>query len=612
MRRYKEDSPQNTIHKIRSILNEIDMPVYEVFWGNPYNGIYSVRVESDFEFGMFGQNGKGRTKAYALASAHAELIERLQNGYLAGVTSYNRFHLNNIKKITGIYYYPDEKIITKEEFYNLPKEFLSDIFNKENWNYIDIMFDKLKQNNYDGILSVSFYNVRDKIINYLPFNLLNSFTGSNGMSAGNTPCEGIYQGLCELLERYAVSLIYHEQLTPPTIGENFLKQFVTEYSIIKEIEKSGEYKVIVKDFSANRNIPAIGVLLKSNTDNKYKLNVGCDTSFPIALSRALTEIYQGYKSNEDFKRNLLNIPLETQDYFKNNDTYSNDKRQEQLSKYIVDGSGVFPYSLFQSKPSYIFKESNFIPENSYEKEVTKLVNYFISNGHNVYIRDVSFLGFPSYSIYIPVISGWGKKDKSVLSKTVSMDTYIDSDFVEDLLFPFSDINKEKIAEFVKIIDKNNSLEGATDAKMVDLLKLSFYPTFYWNNVPLSYFMINFHVILGNYERAIEWLNLHMRENNLTEEEYYQDIIKYLNCKANKTDPSKIIGKKLTSKFDRDFSTFTNAFSSIHIPNCPNCNSCRLIDQCLTKHRYNLTLKINTKMQDTRVEQISLSNIFNQK
>lgn len=33
-------------------------------------------------------------------------------------------------------------------------------------------------------------------------------TGSNGMSAGNSSYEAIFQGICELFERYAASEVF--------------------------------------------------------------------------------------------------------------------------------------------------------------------------------------------------------------------------------------------------------------------------------------------------------------------------------------------------------------------------------------------------------------------
>ena len=75
---YKDDSPINTVNRIKNILNDYGIKTIER-WndsGVPY--CYSLRVSV---FGtVFGVNGKGVTKEFALASGYGELMERLQLG----------------------------------------------------------------------------------------------------------------------------------------------------------------------------------------------------------------------------------------------------------------------------------------------------------------------------------------------------------------------------------------------------------------------------------------------------------------------------------------------------------------------------------------------------
>lgn len=127
-RLYKEALPKETIRKIQNILNEIDLLVLPNYWGNPYNEIYSVRVEAIDEDGGFSANGKGRNQLYALASAYAEIIERVQNQLISGIGGFNKVLLKQIKNTIGFYYYPDEKPLIKKDFFKLPSEIHEDIF----------------------------------------------------------------------------------------------------------------------------------------------------------------------------------------------------------------------------------------------------------------------------------------------------------------------------------------------------------------------------------------------------------------------------------------------------------------------------------------------------
>lgn len=134
---------------------------------------------------------------------------------------------------------------------------------------IEQYFEEATKNGFDGITAVPFYSCYDDKIIYLPYNLTLMITGSNGMSAGNSENEGVFQGLCEIIERAAASTVYNQNLTPPTIPIEFIKNNQILYNTIKEIEKQG-YDVIVKDFSAGYNLPVVGTLII----NKKKKNTG--------------------------------------------------------------------------------------------------------------------------------------------------------------------------------------------------------------------------------------------------------------------------------------------------------------------------------------------------
>ncbi|MDR2064705.1 MAG: YcaO-like family protein [Prevotellaceae bacterium] len=598
-RKYKEDTPNNTIHKIRAILANLDIFVYESYWGNPYEGTFSVRVEADTAGGQFGTNGKGRTRQYALASAYAEFIERLQNGFVSGSASLNRMFLDQIKKETGFVFFPDEKIMTKDEFKNLPKEFLDDVFKhglteKE----IEIYFNKARKNGYDGIISVPFFDVKNNSIIYLPYNIMLMFTGSNGMAAGNTISEGVFQGLCELYERYASSTVYFEKLTPPTIAIDFIKQYPSEYKLIKEIEKDGNYNVIVKDFSAGKHLPAIGVIIINKEKTKYKLNVGSDTSFPIALSRALTEIYQGYKDIKTFAENLLDVPQKELDYFINSDEQSIHQRDKILRKFIMNGSGVFPISLFGTNYSYEFDSSTFSSGDSYNQEVKKIINNFLVDGYNVYLRNVSFLGFPSFYIYIPTISAIGRKNAS--TDNVSLNSYVDFDTIEDLFFPSKNLSQYKIRKIANII-QNVGMD--TDfIKMKDLLKLSFRHDSYWYHIPIAYFMVAFLYMLNDIHNAVNWMKFFMQLTNHVENTYYKNILIFLEAKRDGIDANIILGKNIANEISEGFKNLDAFFANIDLPQCPACEQCKLYSDCLTIHQFTISKRINKYMINTQMQQ----------
>ena len=600
MRIYKEDTPENTIKKIRDILYNIGLTTYETFWGNPYEGIYSVRIETTEKQGKFGTNGKGRNVEYTLASGYAEFLERIQNGLYTTTSSINRKFLNKIKQETGFYFYPDEKFITKEQFLQLPKDYLDDVFgnksSEERKAITDLLFDRLKENGYVGILSVPFLNLKNKNVVYLPYNITLMLTGSNGMSAGNSSYEAIFQGICELFERYAASEVFYNRLTPPTIPHSYLERFVEEYKIIKQIEKKG-YQVIIKDFSCGKKLPVLGLILIDKKSNKYRLNVGSETSFKIALSRILTEVFQGTKDKEQLELLLHDIPENEYDFFINDDEESMLKRSANFRKFITNASGLFPKSLFGQAESYSFDESSFISKENYNEEVKYLSNIL---DKDIFVRNVSFLGFPSFYTYIPQISPIGKKKISQDKENYNFHENIKADKIEDYFFDFEVLidNEEKLLKICESMFSAKS-EDFYDMKMAELLKLEFKKEYYWSDIPMSFFLTLFYYILGNYERAIFCLNKYINTCSLENDEYYQQVLLLFKSKLISDDN---LYNSVDIEIRNNFENRHKLFAEIEIPKCPDCNSCTLINYCYTTDKAKYSINILNEMNKHIIEQ----------
>lgn len=608
--KYKEAPPYTTITKIRNILHGLSIFTFERLWLNPYPQIYSVRVECTEEDGEFGANGKGRNREYTLASAYAEFVERLQNGYLGGIYGLNRLFLKKNKEAAGFYYFPDEKILSEDKFRSLPSNYLNDIFGnqteKERNRQIKAYFTRLKENGEDGVVAIPFYNVASNTIVYLPYNLTLTITGSNGMAAGNTPAEGIFQALCELIERYAVSQVYYKQLTPPTIPREFLKDYPEELSIIEAIENAG-YFVEIKDFSAGLKLPAIGVLVFDKNKEKYKLNVGSETSFKRALSRALTEIYQGNIDKADFDNRLHDIPEDELEYFLANDSLSMAKRSLEIRKFIIDGSGIFPKSLFGENPSYHFCPDIYKSENSYKEEIIKLIKFFNRLGHDVLIRDVSFLGFPSYYVVIPNVSIYGRKTFEDVSNVNTLIDTVTQDALEDYFYSSDNFleNKDHLLSILNAIAPNRE-DIYSNLKMADVLKLSFKSNHYWSTIPVNYFLTIFCFVVEEYDNAIQYLQSYMKETNCETDMYYQSVLSLF--QLYKKGETSEIKNQIPKEVIDDFADRQALLKYIDLPICPNCCACKLQEACQTKNIVGAILRISNQMRrDLRQE--NLCNLF---
>lgn len=596
MRAYKEDSPRNTIIRIRKILHDLDILTYESSWYNPYDSLYSVRVQTFREDGACGQNGKGLTPPYALASAYAEFIERLQNKiilYNEGANSLlSGYWANHIKDETGYYEFKDEKFLSKEDILHLPDKILLDLFGSFDKQIVDKLItpylEDIYEQHFPGVLSVPFVQYANQSVVYLPFFPLMASIGSNGMAAGNSTHEGIYQALCEIIERYAASIVYYKMLTPPTIPDSFLRRHLQEYKIIERIKASG-YEIIVKDFSCGLKLPVVGTILINNRTHKYRLNIGTDTCFPVALARTLTELFQGIDQIDDF---TLDIPVEEYDFFKNNDTKSLQKRASEFEQFKVDSNGGFPFALFGDTPSYpADPEGIFTPSDSYRQEVNYLTDLLAKSGSEVYIRNVSILGFPSFLVYATDVSVTGKKiagfdlQNYYLHAKNQMRTSL-----EKHLFPLNEFwgNSIKIKDLLNTLETSGLDDKFYDKKINKVLSVEFEKSF-WAELPFSFLVALLYYYMEEYDQAVIFMKKFIACSQMENNAYYKEVLNYFErLAAHETSGS--IAENIHPGVLKDFNK-DSLFRTLPVPVCPLCDRCPLDTKCITKGKISLQKRI---------------------
>ena len=288
----KECKPEETVKKIKKILKKFEINVVEKEIININNSFYSTRVELK-EIKGIGTNGKGITKEYALASAYAEFMERLQANFLLKSSFLNK---------EDMLIYKDEKYLEHNEFYNKFSEFIE----------VNSLNDLIKYNdNYRYY--TSFENIINNEKEDLPIRLINFLTHSNGLCSGNSKEEALVQGICEIFERYCYKKIMFEEIKVKNIVIKNLEQYSISEQL-RELKNMGfEYKI--KDCSLGGKFPVVGfMLLKGNT--KYLFTVGSDPNFNIALQRCITEAFQGLKK-ENIEAKMKNINIVMKNIKKN-------------------------------------------------------------------------------------------------------------------------------------------------------------------------------------------------------------------------------------------------------------------------------------------------------
>lgn len=232
---FKDAAQLKTLEKIKSILLTLNIDV-KLKWINfDFDlHIYSCTLSSPQIPSLFAA-GKGHTQLQAECSAYGELIERLSTYYI------------------------------------VPRR----------PNYIHFQ-DEEKENN---LIQAPFINLNTQEIKYF-FNE-QTMASSTGMAAGNTYPEAIVQSLCELFERYILSLFANNTLSINGIINNYNENNTKLINYINT--QIG--KVTVYDASLDSQFPCVLVTVVNY--NECDVRCAAAPCVDTAIERCLIEIYGG-------------------------------------------------------------------------------------------------------------------------------------------------------------------------------------------------------------------------------------------------------------------------------------------------------------------------------
>jgi len=428
--KYKDCLPEETISRIQQIFRTINLEVTEL-WQNE-SSLHTFALRLVINGTNIGTNGKGITKEYARASAYAEFLERLQNNLLSWNT------IDAKKCGCNFRFAPDEKIVSLEELLAAPMDpfraFYEDKFEltakteeeKKNAIYRLHRIDFIRYGLEREFITLPFKSLRTEEIKYLPLSIYRKVYGSNGMCAGNSKYEALVEGLSEIMERWIQKRIITEKPVLPDVPISYLQRYEDLYQIFYSIKENKDYTCFLKDCSFGEGWPVAGlVIIKKNT-GRYGIKLGCHPDYAIAIERAFTESSQGQDVYEYSDRSWLDL------------TNQSLEKTFNISNSYKIGLAQYPYQLFEEKTSWEFKECTDITELDNEQIFTLYTNKMIDKGYDVLIRDVSWLGFPSYHIIIP-----GFSEMTEISKTwyKALNTKL---YVTELLKEPENIQKEQI------------------------------------------------------------------------------------------------------------------------------------------------------------------------
>lgn len=432
-RRYKEITPEETVKKLKGLLEKLGIEVEEKWSDESSVGTYSLRV--CIKGTDIGQNGKGMTKEFAMASGYAEFFERMQNGIF-------RFRMEEPTKEIPFRNAPDEKHLTVEElmskenavFQNiLKKNSKENVSKQEQINYIkEVLNETSNLVPKEDYTSLPYYSVKNQDIIYVPDRLFSYLYDTNGMCAGNSKEEALIEGLSEILERYVGIKIFKEKFTLPEIPESYLEKFPKVKKMVEKLKENSQYYFRLVDCSLGGKYPVAGLYIIEKNTGRFGFKMGAHPDYGIAMERCFTEAAQGRDIYEYAETCLF-------------DFYGGENsKNRNLSEFIFSDLSAAPYQVIGEKADFAFTEMPDVSTLDNKTILQNLVKTILQDGYDILVRDVSFLGFTAFSIAIPGMSEVSfDPDATYFNKFITM---------QSLLKNLKNINPNNIKEIIPIME----------------------------------------------------------------------------------------------------------------------------------------------------------------
>lgn len=582
--KYKDSLPYHTIHKIRSKLLEVGILTTESGWLNSLDGFYSVTVS--VHNSSVQTNGKGTTKAFALASAYGELMERLQN--------FAPFRLSmdfdaDVFEHGSFYYTPDEVDLTVHELLNADNEWLDRVMRDsqvDNQSAIPIL-KKWQGISYEEVPSdykaIPYRNIKSGAVSYIPIKLASKMYMSNGMCAGNTRAEALIQGISEIFERYVNQKIIRDHLTPPTIPESYLYEYQSIMSMIHRIESQGQFKIILKDCSLGKGYPVTCVIFIDQRTSAYFIKFGASPIFEISLERTLTELLQGQNIHKmkGLKEFHATLPVKDMD--------------ENIMNILVNGSGYYPKEMFMDTPTYPWKGFHHISGDTNEAILDQYITFIESLGYNVLVRDVSFLDFPAYHVIIP-----GLSEVECFDNVISINDYSIYNTIKKQVRRLAKLSPNEVRNLIYLIT-SRTYHPMADIKTLLGLRLNEQLPWYLSHISLL--LVALYLYINDYDNASKSFGsfldyakqMYKKGTILT---YYKCVNSYLDLRAQDVNQEEIYKllvtiypHKIVAKVIQEFENTLTLFKDMPGLNCYNCDTCAYKATCNYPGNRELIIKL---------------------
>ena len=270
-----------------------------------------------------------------------------------------------------------------------------------------------------------------------------------------------------------------------------------------------------------------------------------------------------------------------------------DALEENLMKLFISGAGYWPSKVIFGTPSYEFKGFDPTYGISNKSDLDICMKILDNLGFSLYIRDNSFRGFPSYFVLIPGMSELTESNPLDKSKKFTK-SFMKLEDINHL----GRINPAMAASILEGIEDNYNLIKSEDFKLNHVLVYNINDDIKDLDIDMLSALLSYY--LGDINKCIKYLGNYLKGKDKGVYKYYYACLDYLKfqVKGGKENALKTVsvlyGEQTAKEIAEDFSDNSNIFQYYKLPNCPDCDSCKLASECREKEVMSIQQKIKQK------------------
>lgn len=323
-------------------------------------------------------------------------------------------------------------------------------------------------------------------------------------------------------------------------------------------------------------LPVVGFLMIDPTKNKCKFSAGADVNFDIALQRCVTETFQGRKLDLSYTlamNELFDMESQGSPYRR----LKTGRRDCEYLRQVVSGTGVLPLGMIINAAKYNPDHMSVFEDTviSNRQALEHMINIAKNNEYDVYVKDYSITGFPTFRVFISSYSDVNFSVKKTIEKIIlrgKINQQISSSSI-DLL------------ELGQLLRKLNRITLSEAEHQFSHISGVFYSNSEFNYDTRD-IEISLLIHLGEFGEAASQHTHYFRNNR--DYKYIQMYLRSLN------DGSENITMEYLAKIDHKFALecimrFIKKVKDItNYLQCRDCNECPKKELCLYKEQQRIS------------------------